>query len=356
MNLRERVEQALQEARPALKADGGDVELIELRGDVAVVKLTGACHGCPSAGITLKNLVAKAIQARCPEIRAVEEVGGAHQAPAPHTPPKDAFADQQKLPGVGAVVVVASGKGGVGKSTVAVNLALALAQGGKRVGLLDADIYSPSIPTMLGVTSHPNTDETGVDPVDQYGLKLMSIGFFLDARQPVIWRGPMVMKAIDQFLTDVRWGELDILVVDLPPGTGDAQLTLVQKVPVDGAVVVTTPSDVALIDAQRAVGMFAQVHVPVIGIVENMSFFICPHCKQRTEVFSHGGGKVVADGMQAPFLGEIPLDPLIRSGGDQGRPVVQADPTGPQAKAFGALAQGVLDYLAAKQAKQASAR
>jgi len=241
--------------------------------------------------------------------------------------------------------VVASGKGGVGKSTVAVNLALALAHQGKKVGLLDADIYGPSVPTMLGVTEHPNTDETGADPVERYGLKVMSIGFFLDPKQPVIWRGPMVMKAIDQFLGDVHWSGLDVLVVDLPPGTGDAQLSLVQKVPVDGAVVVTTPSDVALIDAQRAVGMFAQVKVPVIGVVENMSYFVCPHCGQTTDVFSRGGGKAIADSSKTPFLGEIPLDPGIRAGGDKGEPVVQADPDGPQAEAFLALARGVADFL-----------
>ena len=355
MSIEEKVREALEAVRPALMQDGGDVELVEVRGDVAVVKLAGACHGCPSAGATLKHLVEKVIRERVPEIKAVEELGGAHEQPADveRTPPQkadqDAFAEQARLPGVGEIVVVASGKGGVGKSTVAANLALALSARGKKVGLLDADIYGPSIPTMMGVNEQPASDDTGAEPVKQHGIDLMSIGFFLDPRQPVIWRGPMVMKAIDQFLHDVHWKDIDVLVVDLPPGTGDAVLTLVQKVPVDGAVVVTTPSDVALIDAQRAVGMFGQVKVPVIGMVENMSHFVCPHCNKETDVFSRGGGKALADSLKIPFLGEVPLDPAIRQGGDQGAPVVVADPKGPQAKAFDDLANGVVEFLAARK-------
>lgn len=356
MSIEDKVREALEKIRPALQADGGDVKLVEVRGDTAVVELIGACHGCPSAGDTLRNLVGRALAEHVPEIKALEEVGGAHAAPAPEPPqghgPQDAFAEQTRLAGVDRIVAVASGKGGVGKSTVAVNLALSLSKQGKKVGLLDADIYGPSVPTMLGVNEHPKTDDTGAFPVERYGLKVMSIGFFLDPKQPVIWRGPMVMKAIDQFLTDIHWTDLDVLVVDLPPGTGDAQLSLVQKVPVDGAVVVTTPSDVALLDAERAVGMFAQVNVPVIGMVENMSHFVCPHCGQTTEVFSRGGGKAIADGAKIEFLGEIPLDVGIRAGGDSGEPVVQSDPDGPQAEAFGKLADGVTRFLAALPAAE----
>jgi ATP-binding protein involved in chromosome partitioning len=255
--------------------------------------------------------------------------------------------DASLLPGVVHTIAVASGKGGVGKSTVAVNLAVGMAQAGARVGLLDADIYGPSIPLMMGVDERPVIDPTGrsIVPFDRWGVRFMSLGFLVDKDSAVIWRGPMVMKAVEQLLRDVAWGELDVLVVDMPPGTGDAQLTLSQRVRLAGAVIVTTPQDVALADAIKGVAMFRKVDVPVLGIVENMSFFHCPHCGQRTDVFGHGGGKREADRLGAPFLGEIPLDPAVREGGDAGRPVVADDPRSPLAASFLAVSTRILKAL-----------
>jgi ATP-binding protein involved in chromosome partitioning len=251
------------------------------------------------------------------------------------------------LPGVIHTIAVASGKGGVGKSTVAVNLAVGLAQRGARVGLLDADIYGPSIPIMMGIDDRPEIDATGrsIKPFDRWGVRFMSLGFLVDRDAAVIWRGPMVMKAIEQLLRDVAWGELDVLVVDMPPGTGDAQLTLSQKVRLSGAVIVTTPQDVALADAIKGVAMFRKVGVPVLGIVENMSYFHCPQCGNRTDVFGHGGGRREAARLDAPFLGEIPLEASIREGGDAGRPVVVADPASTISGSFLSIADKVLHAL-----------
>ena len=255
--------------------------------------------------------------------------------------------DAALLPGVMHTIAVASGKGGVGKSTVAVNLAVGLAQRGARVGLLDADIYGPSIPLMMGVDEHPTIDSGTIRPFDRFGVRFMSLGFLVPKDAAVIWRGPMVMKAIEQLLRDVAWGELDVLVVDMPPGTGDAQLTLSQKVRLSGAVIVTTPQDVALADAIKGVAMFRKVGVPVLGIVENMSTFLCPHCGNRTDVFGHGGGRREASRLDAPFLGEIPLDAAIREGGDAGRPVVVADPASTLSGAFLDVADKILHALGA---------
>ncbi len=238
------------------------------------------------------------------------------------------------LPGVKNIIAIASGKGGVGKSTVSVNLAVALAKCGARVGLLDTDIYGPSIPIMMGVSDKPEIHGQKMVPIEKYGVSLMSLGFLVPEDTAVIWRGPMVMKAVEQLLTDVEWEELDYLLIDLPPGTGDVQLTLVQKVPLSGAVIVTTPQDVALLDVIRGISMFRKVDVPILGIVENMSFFQCPHCGERTDIFSHGGGKNAARKQEVPFLGELPIDPKIRSGGDTGRPIVVEDPDSPQSKTF----------------------
>ncbi len=247
------------------------------------------------------------------------------------------------LPGIRHVVAVASGKGGVGKSTVAANLALALARAGSKVGLLDADIYGPSVPIMMGIASPVDQARTPL-PIDKFGLKLMSIGFVVPPERAVIWRGPMVDRALRQFLTDLDWGTLDYLVIDLPPGTGDAQLTLTQHTQLSGAVIVTTPQDVSLIDARKGLEMFREVHVPVLGIVENMSYFV-GNDGTRYEIFRHGGGKKLAEAAQVAFLGDIPIDPRVAECGDQGEPIVHRYPDSPVAKAYLALAAAVADQL-----------
>ncbi|ANM28763.1 hypothetical protein ABI59_02770 [Acidobacteria bacterium Mor1] len=256
-------------------------------------------------------------------------------------------ADPGLLPGVKHVIAVASGKGGVGKSTVAVNLAVSLARSGRRVGLLDADIYGPSIPLMMGVDERPRLDESGnrLIPFERHGVRMMSLGFLVEKDSAVIWRGPMVMKALDQLLRDVVWGELDVLVVDMPPGTGDAQLTMSQRVQLAGAVIVTTPQDVALADAVKGVAMFRKVDVPLLGLVENMSYFACPGCGERSDIFGHGGGKDAARRLGIPFLGEVPLHPAIRDSGDRGEPVAAAQPEGPQGQAFNRVAHEVWNSL-----------
>jgi ATP-binding protein involved in chromosome partitioning len=242
---------------------------------------------------------------------------------------------------------VASGKGGVGKSPTSVNLALALPRLGQRVGLLDADIYGPSQPRMLGITGKPRSpDGKKLMPMENYGVRVMSMGFLVDEDAPMIWRGPMVQSAIQQMVGDVEWGELDVLVVDLPPGTGDAQLTMAQRVPLAGAVIVSTPQDIALLDARKALNMFRKVDVPVLGIIENMSYFLCPSCGHRAEIFSHGGARATAEKYGVDFLGEIPLDLTIREHTDAGRPPVVSQPDGPQAAAYLAIAQSVIAKLA----------
>jgi ATP-binding protein involved in chromosome partitioning len=246
------------------------------------------------------------------------------------------------VPGVKAIVAVASGKGGVGKSTVASNLALALARIGHSVGLLDADIYGPSQPRMLGIRGRPETaDGKILEPMRAFGVKVMSMGFLVPEETPMIWRGPMVMSAIQQMLRDVNWGALDILVVDMPPGTGDAQLTMAQQVPLAGAVIVSTPQDIALIDARKGLNMFRKVDVPVLGIVENMSWFACPNCGHVSHVFAHGGAREEAERLGVEFLGEIPLDMAIRETSDEGRPIVASRPETPHATAFLKIAERV---------------
>lgn len=267
-------------------------------------------------------------------------------APAPHghghghgTPaPSRAIS----VPGVASIIAVASGKGGVGKSTTSINLALGLRDLGLKVGLLDADIYGPSVPRLSGVAQKPETvDGKVMIPLENFGLQLMSIGFLVEEDTPMIWRGPMVMSAISQMLKEVKWGPLDVLVVDMPPGTGDAQLTMAQQVNLAGAVIVSTPQDLALIDARRGVAMFERVNVPILGVVENMSHFICPHCGGRSDIFGHGGAHAEADKMGVPFLGEIPLHMRIREMSDAGLPIVVSDPDSPQAAAYRHVAQGV---------------
>lgn len=247
------------------------------------------------------------------------------------------------VPGVDKVIAVASGKGGVGKSTVAANLAVALAQGGSKVGLMDADIYGPSVPTLLAVGSRAEAKNKRLQPREAHGIKALSIGMMLDPEKAVIWRGPMVMTAVTQLLYETDWAPLDVLVVDMPPGTGDAALTLAQKVPLAGAVIVSTPQDLALIDARKGIAMFEKVHVPVLGLVENMSYFLCPHCGERSEIFGHAGARETADRLGVPFLGEIPLHATIREHSDQGRPVVAGET--PEAAPFKALAEAVRQRL-----------
>lgn len=244
------------------------------------------------------------------------------------------------------IIAVASGKGGVGKSTVAINLAMALKQTGARVGLLDADVYGPSMAMMFGIEGKPEiTAEKKLVPMEGYGVKVLSMGFLTDPDKPVIWRGPMVHGLLQQFLRDVEWGALDYLVIDLPPGTGDAQLTISQLVSISGAVIVTTPQDVSLLDARKGLMMFRQLKVPVLGIVENMSYFICPHCNERTEIFRHGGGRRSAEELHVPFLGEVPIDPKVVVGGDEGTPIMVSAPESPVGRAYHALAGQVAAEL-----------
>jgi ATP-binding protein involved in chromosome partitioning len=288
--------------------------------------------------------------------RAVEAVPGVlsvsavltAEAPAKGraAPRSEAQAQKRLVPGVKAIIAVASGKGGVGKSTTAVNLALGLKSLGLRVGVLDADIYGPSMPRMLGISGKPRmTPEKRLEPMENYGVKCMSMGFLVPEETPMIWRGPMVMSALQQMLRDVDWGELDVMVVDMPPGTGDAQLTMAQQVPLAGAIIVSTPQDIALLDARKGLNMFRKVEVPVLGIVENMSYFRCPHCGERSEIFAHGGARREAERMGVPFLGELPLDIAIRETSDGGRPIVVADPSSEHAKVYIEIAEKVWTAL-----------
>ncbi len=266
------------------------------------------------------------------------------QAPSgqPGDQPGGAAQGAQMIPGCKSIIAVASGKGGVGKSTTATNLALGLAASGKKVGLMDADIYGPSMPRMMGITGQPVSDDgKTLRPMENYGIKVMSIGFLVDEDTPMIWRGPMVQSALEQMMRDVNWGELDVLVVDMPPGTGDAQLTMAQRVPLTGAVIVSTPQDIALLDARKGLNMFRKVDVPVFGIIENMSYFTCPHCGERSEIFAHGGAKAEAERLGCDFLGEIPLDIEIRATSDGGHPITVSQPDGAHAKSYKFIAETV---------------
>jgi ATP-binding protein involved in chromosome partitioning len=290
-----------------------------------------------------------------------ERKAGAPAAPPPHRhahgvqpvsahkppqSPASPMSKQSEIPGVAAVIAVASGKGGVGKSTTALNLALGLRDLGLRVGLLDADIYGPSVPRLTGIHEKPKLDDNRkMIPIERFGLAIMSIGFLVEEDTAMIWRGPMVMSAITQMLRDVAWGTLDILVVDMPPGTGDAQLTLAQNVPLKGAVIISTPQDLSLIDARRGLAMFRKVNVPVLGIVENMSYFQCPECGTRSDIFGHGGARHEAERLGVPFLGEIPLHMSIRTTSDSGNPVVASEPDGPHAAIYRAIGAKVREQL-----------
>ncbi|MBI5262136.1 MAG: Mrp/NBP35 family ATP-binding protein [Bradyrhizobium sp.] len=303
-----------------------------------------AVRAIPGVTTALVALTAERKPGAAPSGRA-----GGVKPEAAHRPPQgdtSPMSRQAEIPGVGAVIAVASGKGGVGKSTTALNLALGLRDLGLKVGLLDADIYGPSIPRLTGIHERPelNADRKMI-PIKRFGLAVMSIGFLVEEEMAMIWRGPMVMSAITQMLRDVEWGTLDVLVVDMPPGTGDAQLTLAQNVPLKGAVIVSTPQDLSLIDARRGLAMFRKVDVPVLGIVENMSYFQCPHCGTRSDIFGHGGARLEAERLGVPFLGEIPLHMEIRSTSDAGNPVVESEPDGPHAAVYRAIATKVRDQL-----------
>ena len=291
---------------------------------------------------------AEALLAKQPGVINATAVLTAHRAEPtpPPAPSRPAPAGKTALlPGVARIVAVASGKGGVGKSTTAVNLAVALAAQGLRVGLLDADIYGPSLPQMLGAQEKPRTEGNTIIPLQRWGLKAMSIGFLVDAETPMIWRGPMVMGALEQMMGQVAWGALDIMVVDMPPGTGDAQLTMSQRVPLAGAVIVSTPQDVALLDARRGVRMFEKVNVPVLGVIENMSYYCCPKCGDRAELFGHGGARAEAAKMGVEFLGELPLKLDIRLLADAGTPIVAARPETEEAQAYRRIAARLWDKL-----------
>jgi ATP-binding protein involved in chromosome partitioning len=302
-----------------------------------------AVRALPGVTGAMVALTAEREAGASPQSRGVQPVA-AHRPP--HNPAGSPMSKQAEIPGVGAVIAVASGKGGVGKSTTALNMALGLRDLGLRVGLLDADIYGPSVPRLAGIRDKPSLDDNKkMIPIAKFGLSIMSIGFLVEEETAMIWRGPMVMSAITQMLRDVAWGTLDILVVDMPPGTGDAQLTLAQNVPLKGAVIVSTPQDLALIDARRGLAMFSKVNVPVLGIVENMSYFQCPECGTRSDIFGHGGARHEAERLGVPFLGEVPLHMSIRANSDAGTPVVESEPNGPHADIYRAIAAKVRDQL-----------
>ncbi len=310
------------------------MELMRAEAEAAI----RAVPGVTGAVVTLTAESARAVADTAP--------GHGHESKAP---PVRHGRPSEPLPGVKHIIAVASGKGGVGKSTVACNLAVGLAKLGLAVGVLDADLFGPSMPKLFGLHSKPTIAPDGkrLVPLESFGVKVMSIGFLIDEGAPVVWRGPMVVSALNQLLREVVWGELDVLVVDMPPGTGDTQLTMAQNVPLAGAVIVSTPQDLALIDARRGIAMFNQVKIPLIGVVENMSYFVCPHCGGRTDVFSHGGARKEAEKLGVPFLGEVPLDIAIRANSDDGRPVIASMAESPQANALLEIARRVADTLAA---------
>jgi ATP-binding protein involved in chromosome partitioning len=268
----------------------------------------------------------------------------------PNAPRGDA--PKQPIPGIEHLIAIGSGKGGVGKTTISVNLSVAMASLGYRVGLMDADVYGPNVPLMMGLRAAPRSVDERIQPLEKFGLKMMSMGFLNPGDKPLVWRGPMLHSVIQQFLRGVDWGELDYLIIDLPPGTGDVQLSLIQTAPLTGAVVVTTPSDVSLEDARKAVNMFEQVRVPLLGMVENMSYLMCPHCNERIDVFSHGGGRRTAELMKVHFLGEVPLAPDVRIGGDSGKPVATREASDPHAAVFFQMAKDLI--ARASQEKKAS--
>jgi ATP-binding protein involved in chromosome partitioning len=330
---------------PALQLDfqtAGMVKDVIVDGGRVRVAIELTTPACPS-----KDVISKSIQAAVGRLAGVSSVDVSLSAKVLGRPPSSQNA---RLPGVKNIVAVAAGKGGVGKSTVTTNLAAALLQAGAKVGILDADIYGPSIPQMMGDPDVPAGTDVGskITPAVHHGMSVISVGFFVERGGAVIWRGPMVHKLLQQFLDDVAWGELDYLLIDLPPGTGDAQLSLSQLVPVTGAVMVTTPQEVSIIDVEKAIAMWKRVEIPILGVVENMSYYVCPSCGHHDEIFSRGGGRQLAERERIAFLGEIPLHPAVRGGGDLGKPIVLADPSSPVARAFGAVAESMACALSVR--------
>lgn len=368
-----------EQVRSALsKVRGPDLEsnIIDL-GLVSEIFISGAkvifSINVPAARAQELEPLREAAQKAVEGIEGVEKVTAILTAErkagdAPATPPKPQPQQKQPrqpqgeqgskagIPGIKNIIAVASGKGGVGKSTTSVNLALALANQGQKVGLLDADIYGPSMPRMMGISDRPTANGRILSPLQGYGLKVMSMGFLVEEETPMIWRGPMVISALTQMLREVDWGELDVLVVDMPPGTGDAQLTMAQQVPLAGSVIVSTPQDIALIDARKGLNMFRKTEVPILGLIENMSYFICPSCGTQSDIFGHGGAREEAERLGIPFLGEVPLHMDIRTNSDGGTPIVASNPSGDHAAIYNQIAMQVLARLAAENDAMASAR
>ena len=290
--------------------------------------------------------IRNAIEKKFQQVEVIISESGSDQQQESTRPGGDPWAGLAPIPGIKNIIAVASGKGGVGKSTVSTNLAIALSEQGLKTGLMDSDIYGPSIHIMMGVEERPLVNESQkIIPIDKFGIKLMSMGFLIDNDAPLIWRGPLVMKAVEQFLRDVVWGELDILVIDLPPGTGDAQLTLVQKTPLSGAIIVTTPQEVALVDARRGLKMFQKVGTPVLGIVENMSYFVCPDCGKKTAIFGSEGGARSSRELNVPLLGQIPIEASITESGDSGKPIIVKHPEGDTTKVFKEIANKITSEM-----------
>ncbi len=354
---------AVLEALRAVPAPGGQSNIVD-QGLVSEVVLANAkvyfsitVAVDKAASLEPMRKAAEAAVKAIPGVESVNAALTAERAPSRAQPPARPSASapppQQKagrrepiaVPGVASIIAVASGKGGVGKSTTAVNLALGLKALGLKAGILDADVYGPSIPRLMGLTGRPQVKDNRLQPMQAYGLKVMSMGFLVDEGTPVVWRAPMVMSALTQMLREVDWAPLDVLVVDMPPGTGDAQLTMAQQVAMKGAVIVSTPQDLALIDARKGLNMFRQVEVPVLGIVENMSYFLCPSCGARSDIFGHGGAELEARKLNVPFLGAVPLHMRIRESSDRGEPVTAIEPDGPHARVYRGIAEKVAAAL-----------